>query len=487
MQSEWPFDEPAPDDGGRGNVAEYSVSELSSALKRTVESTYGYVRVRGELGRVSRPGSGHVYLDLKDEKAVLSGVIWKGVVQNFRIQPEQGLEVVVTGKLTTFAGQSKYQIVIDSLEPAGVGALMALLEERRKKLAAEGLFDDAAKKPIPYLPRVIGVVTSPSGAVIRDILHRLRDRFPSHVLVWPARVQGEQCAAEVAGGIAGFNALEPGGPVPRPDLIIVARGGGSLEDLWGFNEEEVVRAAAASEIPLISAVGHETDWTLIDYAADERASTPTAAAERAVPVRSDLLATVDDLARRLSRGLWRILEEGKTKLRGAARGLPNLADVLALPRQRFDMAAGRLGLALQASAQRARAELARVGGRLTPQPLKQQVERYAGDTTKLAERARSAAIRLVETKKSALNAEVKLLATLGYQSVLERGFALVLGADGKPVRAAADTVPGQGLNIEFHDGRVSVSVTGETPAQKPKPKPKSEAAEKDPGDQGSLF
>lgn len=489
MQSEWPFDELASDDGGRGNVAEYSVSELSSALKRTVESTYGYVRVRGELGRVSRPASGHVYLDLKDEKAVLSGVIWKGVVQNFRIQPEQGLEVVVTGKLTTFAGQSKYQIVIDSLEPAGAGALMALLEERRKKLAAEGLFDDAAKKPIPYLPRVIGVVTSPSGAVIRDILHRLRDRFPSHVLVWPARVQGEQCAGEVAGGIAGFNALEPGGPVPRPDLIIVARGGGSLEDLWGFNEEAVVRAAAASDIPLISAVGHETDWTLIDYAADERAPTPTAAAERAVPVRADLMATVDDLSRRLSRGLWRLLEEGKTKLRGAARGLPNLADVLALPRQRFDMAAGRLGLALQTSAQRARAELARIGGRLTPQPLKQQVTRFAEEVGKLAERGKGAVRRLVESKTSAVAAEAKLLTTLGYQSVLERGFALVLGSDGKPVRAAADTQPGQDLEIRFHDDSVGVTVTGDAPprAAKPKPKPKQKAAGKDPGDQGSLF
>ncbi len=486
MQSEWPFDEPAPDDGGRGNVAEYSVSELSSALQRTVESTYGYVRVRGELGRVSRPGSGHVYLDLKDEKAVLSGVIWKGVVQNFRIQPEQGLEVVVTGKLTTFAGQSKYQIVIDTMEPAGVGALMALLEERRKKLAAEGLFDDTSKKPIPYLPRVIGVVTSPSGAVIRDILHRLRDRFPSHVLVWPARVQGEQCASEVAGGISGFNALEPGGTVPRPDLIIVARGGGSLEDLWGFNEEIVVRAVAASDIPLISAVGHETDWTLIDYAADERAPTPTAAAERAVPVRADLMATLDDLARRLNRGLWRILEEGKTKLRSAARGLPNLADVLALPRQRFDMAAGRLGMALKASAQSAGAELARIGGRLTPQPLRQQVLRFRDEAGKLADRAKGAVQRLVEAKTSALTAEAKLLATLGYQSVLERGFALVLGPDGKPVRAAADTTAGQGLDIEFHDGRVGVTVTDGGAAPKTS-KAKRKAADKDPGDQGSLF
>ncbi len=273
------------EEGDASNLAELTVSELSQSIKRSLEDTFGYVRVRGEVGRVSRPGSGHVYLDLKDDKAVLAAVIWKGTAGRLRFFPEQGMEVVVSGRITTFPGQSKYQIVIETLEPAGEGALMALLEERKKKLTAEGLFDEARKKPLPFLPAVIGVVTSPTGAVIRDILHRLADRFPRHVLVWPVRVQGESCAAEVAAGIAGFNALQRGGPIPRPDLLIVARGGGSLEDLWGFNEEVVVRAAAASDIPLISAVGHETDWTLIDYAADWRAPTPTAAAERAVPVQ----------------------------------------------------------------------------------------------------------------------------------------------------------------------------------------------------------
>ena len=483
MQSDWPFDDAGDAAAPGGNAAEYSVSELSAALRRTVESTYGYVRVRGELGRVSRPGSGHLYLDLKDEKAVLAGVIWKGVAQGLRIQPEQGLEVVVTGKLTTYAGQSKYQIVIDSMEPAGVGALMALLEERKKKLAAEGLFDDAAKQPIPYLPRVIGVVTSPSGAVIRDILHRLRDRFPTRVLVWPVRVQGEQCGPEVARGIAGFNALEAGGAIPRPDLLIVARGGGSLEDLWGFNEEEVVRAAAASAIPLISAVGHETDWTLIDYAADERAPTPTAAAERAVPVRADLISAVDDLSRRQSRGLWRMLEDGKTKYRSAVRGLPKLQDLLSQPRQRFDLAAGRLGHALQVRAQKARAGFAGTAARLTPAPLRQHVRRQQVDVRKLLERASGAAHRLVDARARTFSAQAKLLNSLSYRSILERGFALVLDAEGAPVRAASQTKAGQGLDIEFHDGRIGAVVAG---GGKPVAA-KRKSADKPPGDQGSLF
>src|SRR5665213_2190333 len=275
------------------NVVEWTVSELSAALRKTVEENYGYVRVRGEVSGFKGPSpSGHVYFRLKDEKAVLEGVIWKGVWGRMRVKPEEGLDVIVSGKLTTFAGSSKYQIVIDTLEPAGIGALMKLLEERKKKLAAEGLFDEARKQLIPFLPNVIGVVTSPTGAVIRDILHRLADRFPRRVLVWPVRVQGESSAAEVANAIRGFNALPEQGPLPRPDLIIVARGGGSLEDLLSFSDEAVVRAAAESMIPLISAVGHETDITLIDFASDRRAPTPTAAAEMAVPVRADLLAQI---------------------------------------------------------------------------------------------------------------------------------------------------------------------------------------------------
>ena len=488
MQSEWPFDAPPNSDSpAGGNIAEFSVSELSAALKRTVEDTYGHVRVRGELGRVSRPGSGHVYLDLKDDKAVIAGVMWKGVAQRLSIQPEQGLEVVVTGKLTTYPGQSKYQIVIEAMEPAGVGALMALLEERKKKLAAEGLFDEDRKKALPYLPGVIGVVTSPTGAVIRDILHRLGDRFPTRVVVWPVRVQGEKCPEEVAAGIRGFNALEPGGDIPRPDLLIVARGGGSLEDLWGFNEEIVARAAAESEIPLISAVGHETDWTLIDYVSDERAPTPTAAAERAVPVRADLIATVDDLGARQARGLWRRLEEAKTALRGAARGLPRQTDLLALPCQRFDIAAGRLGLALKASTQVARARLGETGARLTPQPLKLQLERFRAEVVKLSGRAQGALTRGIETKTVALATQAKLLSSLGYREVLSRGYALVLGTDGAPIRAAADTEPGLAVTLDFHDGRVGARIgdSEEAPPAKPKPAPKPRKSSGD--DQGDLF
>jgi exodeoxyribonuclease VII large subunit len=302
------------------NAPEFTVSELSSALKRTVEDTYGHVRVRGEIsGFRGAHSSGHCYFALKDETAKIEAVIWKFVHGRLRFKPQEGLEVIATGKLTTFPGSSKYQIVIEALEPAGVGALMALMEERKRKLAAEGLFDEARKQLLPWLPSVIGVVTSPTGAVIRDILHRLQDRFPRRVLVWPVRVQGEGSAEQIAGAIRGFNALAEGGRIPRPDLLIVARGGGSLEDLWSFNEEIVVRAAAESMIPLISAVGHETDVTLIDFAADKRAPTPTAAAEMAVPVRSELFVEVQGLARRTMLCWQRGQEARRHELRAAAR------------------------------------------------------------------------------------------------------------------------------------------------------------------------
>src|SRR6516165_5847523 len=335
-----------------GNLFEWTVSELSAALRRTVEDAYGHVRVRGEVSGFKGPApSGHCYFRLKDDKAVLESVIWKTTYARMRVKPEEGLDVVVSGRLTTFAGSSKYQMVIDTLEPAGLGALMKLLEERKKKLAAEGLFDEARKQLLPYLPDVIGVVTSPTGAVIRDILHRLADRFPRRVLVWPVRVQGDGSAGDVAAAIAGFNALPEWGAIPRPDLLIVARGGGSLEDLWSFNEEIVVRAAAASLIPLISAVGHETDVTLIDFVADRRAPTPTAAAEMAVPVRSELIARVENCARRAFACWSRGQDHRRTELRAAARALPSADTLLAIPRQRLDACADRLPRALRANAQ----------------------------------------------------------------------------------------------------------------------------------------
>ncbi len=469
------------EEGGAPNLAELTVSELSQSIKRSLEDTFGYVRVRGEVGRVSRPGSGHVYLDLKDDKAVLAAVIWKGVAGRLRFFPEQGMEVVVSGRITTFPGQSKYQIVIETLEPAGEGALMALLEERKKKLAAEGLFDDQRKKPLPFLPAVIGVVTSPTGAVIRDILHRLADRFPRHVLVWPVRVQGEACAAEVAAGIAGFNALQRGGPIPRPDLLIVARGGGSLEDLWGFNEEVVVRAAAASAIPVISAVGHETDWTLIDYAADWRAPTPTAAAERAVPVRSELAAQLSDLASRNARGASRAMIERRNRLTAAARGLPRPDDILALARQRLDGASGRLMLGLKASVETRRTRFADVRGRVSVRPILVQIGQHRRDLERHGASARRGIARFLADSDKRLGSAAKLLGSLSYQSVLARGYAVVRGPDDRPVTSASAALPGMSVGLEFADGRAAAHIDGEG-AVKHSGKP-----HKGSGNQGSLF
>ena len=347
-----------------GNVHEYTVSELSGAVKRAVEDNFGFVRVRGELGRVTRAASGHVYLDLKDEKAVISSVMWKGIAARLSVNPEQGMEVVATGKMSTFAGQSRYQLIIDSLEPAGAGALMALFEERKKKLAAEGLFAPERKKPLPFLPRVIGVVTSPSGAVIRDILHRLRERFPRRVIVWPTVVQGRGAEDKIAAAIAGFNALSPDGPTPRPDVLIVARGGGSLEDLWCFNEEVVARAAAASDIPLISAVGHETDTTLIDFVADKRAPTPTAAAEFAVPVRAELQSELLNKERRFISAATRLFEARRTALTSAGRGLGRPEDILGANGQRLDRASDGLRAGLRGRLDAALTQIAGSGARL---------------------------------------------------------------------------------------------------------------------------
>jgi exodeoxyribonuclease VII large subunit len=348
-----------------GNNPELSVSELANALKRTVEDRFGHVRVRGEISNYRGPhSSGHCYFSLKDQNARLDAVIWKGVFSKLKTKPEEGLEVIATGKITTFPGKSSYQIVIEAIEPAGVGALMALLDERRKKLAAEGLFAEERKQLLPFLPRTIGVVTSPTGSVIRDILHRIRDRFPRDVLVWPVRVQGETAASEVAAAIRGFNALEEGGKIARPDVLIVARGGGSLEDLWAFNEEIVVRAAADSLIPLVSAIGHETDTTLIDFAADLRAPTPTGAAEKVTPVRIDLIAQTAELARRHAHAQSRLLETRRTALRAIARVLPTQDSILGARRQLLDSEGSALRKDMRDLLARRRESLGELGAKL---------------------------------------------------------------------------------------------------------------------------
>lgn len=494
------FEQDAPP----GNAPEYTVSEISGAVKRTIEGEFSHLRVRGEVGRVSFPRSGHVYLDLKDDRCVLSGVIWRGVASRLTAQPEEGMEVVATGRLTTFGGQSKYQMVIDDIAPAGVGALMAMLEKRKKALAAEGLFDAARKRPLPYLPEVIGVVTSPSGAVIRDILHRLRDRFPRKVLIWPVAVQGPNCAPEVVRAIEGFNRLTPGGALPRPDLLIVARGGGSIEDLWGFNEEAVARAAAASDIPLISAVGHETDTTLIDFASDRRAPTPTAAAELAVPVRLELLAQVEQAGARLGRCATQAVIQRRQRLRDLARSLPRLDSLTQSASQRLDNAAQRLPNALQAAVQLKKVDLGRAAGplrpgllghrlrretdRLTacgkdlraalergrterrnrleqaarglrPHALLREVERRRDRLDQTARRLHELGERMVPTRRDRLQNADRLRQTLGYRETLARGFAVV--RDGAQIlKSRTEAAAHPHMEIEFHDGRLAVSASG---------------------------
>ncbi len=444
------------------NSPEFTVSELSSALKRTVEDAYGHVRVRGEISGFRGPhSSGHCYFALKDDSAKIEAVIWKGVHGRMRFKPQEGLEIIATGKLTTYPGSSKYQIVIEAIEPAGVGALMALMEERKRKLAAEGLFDEARKQLLPWLPEVIGVVTSPTGAVIRDILHRLEDRFPRRVLVWPVRVQGEGSAEQIAAAIHGFNALEEGGKIPRPDLLIVARGGGSLEDLWSFNEEIVVRAAAESMIPLISAVGHETDITLIDFAADKRAPTPTAAAEMAVPVRAELFVEVTSLERRAMLSWQRSQEHRRSELRAAVRALPKATELLDIPRQRLDRASTQLPRALRANAHVYERRLSAIGGRLTVTALRAQIDRGKEKVARLAASARRGADLHIQQRETRLKYVAQLLNALSYKGVLDRGFALVRDEHGQPLHAAANINSGQHLTIEFADGRVAATANDE--------------------------
>jgi len=411
------------------NEPEFTVSQLSGALKRMVEDAFGFVRLRGEIsGYRGVHGSGHAYFSLKDDKARIEAVIWRGTFAKLRIKPEEGMEVIVTGKLTTYPGSSKYQIVIEALEPAGAGALMALLEERRRRLGAEGLFEPAAKKALPFMPKVIGVITSPTGAVIRDILHRIRDRFPLHILLWPVRVQGETVPREAMDALDGFNGLIPGqdNPVMRPDVIILARGGGSLEDLWGFNDEALVRAVAHSSIPVISAIGHETDWTLVDLAAAQRAPTPTAAAEMAVPVRAELEASLLSLSARLGVAMGRIKVERRQRLTTLARALPMLDYLLALPRRRFDEAERRASRALITMIANKRALFDGPGRRLSSAPLKLQSARLQAYLLEREQRLEQACLRLCEKKRRELSSLERLLASVDYKNILRRGFALVL-------------------------------------------------------------
>jgi len=488
--------------GDGGNIPVYSVGELSTALKRAVEDNFGWVRVRGEVSGFKRAASGHLYFSLKDDKAVLDAVCWRGTTGRLGLKPEDGLEVIASGKLTTYAQRSRYQIVIESLDVAGEGALLKLLEERRKKLMAEGLFDEARKRELPYLPAVIGVVTSPTGAVIRDILHRLSERFPRHVLIWPVVVQGEKAASEVAAAIHGFNLLKPNGAAPQPDILIVARGGGSLEDLWAFNEEEVVRAAAESKIPLISAIGHETDTTLIDLAADRRAPTPTAAAEMAVPVRADLIDDLMSRERRLVSATARLLAERRNYLTGLGRGLPDVAYLLGAAAQRLDDWSERLTLSArallrtrsdniaklgyqlprprEALAEKQR-ELARVAAGLQPRALEMHIRENVRRNGALGERAARALHQLLAREIERVAALDRLLDSFSYERVLERGFVLVRDDQAQPVTSVAALRPGVEVAICFHDGEAA-AVTAGRPKEIKKRAPSGED-----GEQGSLL
>ena len=468
------------------NVPEFSVSEISAALKRTVEDAYGYVRIRGEISQPKVASSGHCYMRLKDDRAVIDAIIWRGNMAKVPHRPEEGMEVIASGKLTTYPGRSSYQIIIESFELAGEGALLKLLEDRRKALAAEGLFGDDRKVALPRLPDVIGVVTSPTGAVIRDILHRLQDRFPRRVLLWPVRVQGEGAAEEIAAAIKGFNTLAPDGPVPRPDVLIVARGGGSLEDLWAFNEEIVVRAAADSNIPLISAVGHETDTTLIDFAADRRAPTPTAAAEMAVPVRLELAAQVQERGVRLGQSLNRMLSEHAIHLQGLARGLPNLTQLVEQKQQDLDGFAERLssGPARYIVAKTRDLSVAVAG--LKPAHLRREVERYGVGLADWSARLGTALRRSSERAADRLDGMVARLNSVSPERVLERGYALVKNAAGDAVTSAQAAAIGAGWSVKFRDGEVGVTVGSAVSPRSAKPKTKKTKAEGN-GQQGSLL
>ena len=460
-----------------------TVTELAQRLKATVESQFDFVRIRAEISRPTRAASGHLYFTLKDDRNTLDGVCWKTVAGSLAVQPEEGLEVVVTGKLTIYGGRSKYQIVVQTMEMAGEGAMLRQLEERRRRLAAEGLFDSERKQPIPHMPAVIGVVTSPTGAVIRDILHRLTDRFGVRVLVWGTLVQGQGAAAQVARAIEGFDAMPTDGSLPRPDLLIVARGGGSLEDLWAFNEEEVVRAAATCSIPLISAIGHETDTTLIDFAADQRAPTPTAAAEMAVPVRADLLSRISDIESRLLAGVTQRLTTATQLLRAAERGLLNPAEMVERRAQSVDLAVAGLERALQSRLSAAALRVTDLRARLRPP--ERRLAEVRAELAGLESRLDQQIDIQLDRRRVALDSAARLLDANSFERVLERGFALVTTPEGLPVKRAAEAAEGAEVTIRFADAARKARLDPSGPAapgrRKTAAKPKTQT------EQDSLF
>lgn len=487
---EGPADEPA---APRDNNPPQTVSELSFALKRTLEDRFGHVRLRGEISKVNHHASGHVYLTLKDDKAAIDGVVWKGSVRGLGVRPETGLEVIVTGKITSYPARSSYQIVIETMEAAGAGALLAQLERLKARLAGEGLFEPSRKRPIPTFPAVVGVITSPTGAVIRDILHRIAERWPCRVIVWPCVVQGDAAAGQVAAAVRGFDAMTPDGPIPRPDVVIVARGGGSVEDLWAFNDEALARTVAAASIPIISAVGHETDTTLIDFVSDRRAPTPTGAAEIATPVLADLQYVVADFERRLARAGGRILEDRRTRLRAAARGLPaRPEDLLALPQQRLDHAGSRLGSGLQRNLAVHERQLITVAGRLSPALLDRAMERRRDRLAAVGGRFTPTLPRQLDRDQTRLAALSRALASLDPKRP-KPGFARVEDSDGAMIAAAAALQAGQAIRLVFADGARGAHVDGgdgEAPPPPPPPRPRPAPVPRPksaPPGQGDLF
>ncbi len=468
------------------NAEPLSISEISGMLKRTVEDRFGFVRLRGELSGVKRAASGHLYCSLKDEKARIDGVMWKGNAARLGFMPEDGVEVIASGKLTTYAGRSSYQIVIDRLEIAGEGALLALLEKNKARFEAEGLFAPERKRALPYLPKVIGVVTSPTGAVIRDILHRLADRFPSHVLVWPVLVQGQGSAEQVARAVRGFSSIPEGGDVPRPDLVIVARGGGSIEDLWGFNEEVVVRAIAESSIPIVSAVGHETDTTLADYAADKRAPTPTAAAELAVPVRRDLAAMLDEMGLRQRRSVVRPVTLGRERLEARIGRMPKPEALLQPQAQKLDDLSERLRRGLSDRAAQARGALMSDKARLSAPLLASRVER-ARDRLASARLLPALVQRPIADYRIKLASLGRLAEQLHPDGPLQRGYVRVMAAGGQTLTDKKQAAKEAALTLKFRDGMLDVAPADSPQPVKAKPRPKKPRPEPVQGAQDDLF